>query len=240
MNKRSRFKGLKQIALAVSGCCLVIGAEAAKLDAGSDWDLNFDNSVMYNAGWRAQDINPLIGNHIAFAQGDYKFAKKGDMVTDRIQDLIEFQGIYQGQMGFRMSASVWKDFAYNNKAEQNPALTPVIGNAYENGTYNGVVHKEYVQGGEMLDYFVFLNKDIGDTPMQLKAGRLTQYWGNAFFFGFTNIGYSQSPIDFQKGFAQPGTEVKELFLPRRQGGCPEFCVNGGSVKHSAYGRRTGL
>ncbi|MDD2741627.1 MAG: DUF1302 family protein [Rhodocyclaceae bacterium] len=213
---RPRCGKLQKIAIAVSGCCFAIGAQAAKIDAGSDWDINLDNSVQYTAGWRAQGMDPKIGNHVAFAQGDYKFKDEGDMVTNRIQDLIEFQGVYKGKMGFRTSAAVWKDFAYNDDANQNPAFGGLMGNAYNGGTYSGHTKKYYLQGGEMLDYFLFLNTDIAETPVHLKVGRLSQYWGNAFFFGFSNIGFSQSPIDFQKGFSQPGTEVKELFMPRKQ------------------------
>src|SRR5262249_51197106 len=57
---------------------------------------------------------------------------------------------------------------------------------------------------------------LGDVPVYGKLGRLTQFWGNSFFFGFSNIAYSQHPVDYIKGFTQPGSEVKELFLPRTQ------------------------
>lgn len=207
------------LSLAVAGAMGT--AHAYKFETSSDWEVNLDNSVQYTAGWRMQPIDTRISNHPFFAQGDLKF-KKGEMVTNRVQDLIEFQGVYQQRMGFRTSASVWHDFAYNDNVHQNPALAATAGLlgipacSYNNCQYSDYVQKYYQHGGEILDAFVFLNTEIGGTPVYLKAGRLSQYWGNAFFFGFTNIAYSQQPVDFIKGFSQPGSEVKELFLPRKQ------------------------
>lgn len=197
-------------AVAISGA-----AHAFTFDTGPDWDVNLDNSIMYNLGWRAQKRNNSIGNHPFFAQGNYKF-DRGDIVTNRIQDLIEFQGIYRKSMGLRVTGSVWKDFAYDDtvNTNPNPAFSSIL--TYPSGKYSDWTKKYHVQGAELLDAFGFLNTSIADVPVFLKAGRLTQFWGNAFFFGFSNIGYSQSPVDFIKGFTQPGSEVKELFLPRAQ------------------------
>ena len=199
------------LALAVSACCMAGGAHAVKLNTSPEWDVNFDNTVVYAAGWRVQGRDPAIANHFAYQSGDAKF-DKGDMVTNRVSDLIEFQGIYNKDMGFRVSGSVFKDFAYNDQAKSAPGfISPYVNNTYTNAT-----KREFVEGGEILDAFVFANKEVGGIPTYLKVGRLSQYWGNAFFFGFSNIAYSQQPIDFIKGFTQPGSEVKELFLPRKQ------------------------
>lgn len=189
-------------------------AHAYKFDTPEDWSVNLDNSPQYSLGWRAQSMDPKIGNHLVFAQGDYKFPNKGDMVTDRVQDLMEFQAVYQHSMGVRFSGSAWKDFAYNDSANQNPAFSFI--NAYPGGHYTDYVDRYFLKGGELLDAFAFANTEIDGKPVYAKLGRLAQYWGNAFFFGFSNIAYSQSPIDYIKGFSQPGSEVKELFLPRDQ------------------------
>lgn len=205
------------VAFAVSACCSVGNAHAFKIDTSPDWEMTIDNSIMYNAGWRAQSMEPRIGNHLFMAQGDYKFSKKGDAVTNRVSDLIEFQGTYRQKTGFRVSASIWKDYAYGDEAKTNPNNPAFAAlNAYPSGHYSDFTNRYFRQGGEFLDAFVFANGEIGNTPVYAKAGRLTQYWGNAFFFGFSNIAYSQSPIDYIKGFTQPGSEVKELFLPRKQ------------------------
>ena len=192
-------------------------ANAFRFETPPDWVVNLDNSIAYSMGWRMQEQDSRILNHTVFSAGDAKF-NKGDMVTNRISDLIEFQAVYQGKMGFRTSASVWKDFAYNDNVKLSPAVSAALGGAtsYTNNKYSNTTKRYFMEGGEFLDAFVFLNSDIGGTPVYAKAGRLTQYWGNSFFFGFSNIAYSQSPIDYIKGFSQPGSEIKELFLPRKQ------------------------
>ncbi|WP_291762431.1 DUF1302 family protein [Limnobacter sp. UBA7229] len=189
-------------------------AFAYKFETSPEWNLNLDTSVQYTAGWRAQNRDDRIGNDPLHAASNYKF-DKGDMVTNRLQALVEFQGAYKDNTGFRVTGSLWKDFAYDNEVKSNPAFMGAI-TPYPSGQYSDYTKKYHLQGAELLDAFVFKNTTIGDKPVYLKAGRLTQFWGNGLFFGFSNIAYSQSPIDFIKGFTQPGSEVKELFLPRQQ------------------------
>jgi hypothetical protein len=124
--------------------------------------------------------------------------------------------VYKANDGFRLSGSAWKDFAYDDKVvtNPNPAFSTFL--SYPSGTYSAYTQKYTIQGGELLDAFAFDNSNIGDTKLYSKVGRFTQYWGNAFLFGFSNIAYSQHPVDYIKGFSQPGSEVKELFLPRAQ------------------------
>ena len=213
--KKNRFS-LKALTMAVAAVCTAGTAHAFKVDAGPDWDMQFDNTVQWTMGWRAESMNSKLGNNPFFQTGDYKFQHKGDMVTNRVQDLIEFQGTYQQNMGFRTSASVWKDFNYTDHVAQNPLYANAGFHNYPGDKYNNNVKHYFVQGGDWLDAFVFYNTQIFDHNVYAKVGRLTQYWGNAFFFAFSNIAYSQSPIDFNKAFTQPGSEVKELFLPRNQ------------------------
>lgn len=201
-------------ALGALACFSAREAHAITWDVSPDFVVNFDNSITYNLGMRAQKQDSNIANNLTQSEGDYKFSKQSDIVTNRFQDLIELQGVYQGNTGFRTSGSIWKDFAYNDKVEQNPNYSGI--SSYAGGRYSNYTKNYFQQGGEALDYFVFANREVADIPVYLKFGRLTEYWGNSFFFGFSNIAYSQSPIDFIKGFTQPGSEVKELFLPRRQ------------------------
>ena len=55
-------------------------------------------------------------------------------------------------------------------------------------------------------------------PVQAKLGRHTIYWGESLLLGghLHSVSYAQAPLDLQKGFATPGTEVKELFRPLNQ------------------------
>ena len=218
------------IAVAAATVCGAGTAHAAKLGGGGEWDLSLDTSIQYTLGVRAQQRDDKIGNHPFFAEGDYKF-DRGDLVTNRVQGILEFQGTYKGNSGFRVSGSAWNDFAYNDevKTNPNPAFSTFL--SYPDGHYSGTTKKYHIRGGELLDAFVFHNTNLGDTKVYTKLGRFTQQWGNAFFFGFSNIAYSQHPTDFIKAFSQPGSEVKELFLPRTQvlataEFSPEFSVSG--------------
>ena len=201
--------------VATSLLCAAGVAQAHKFETGGHWDINLDTSLQYTLGVRAQQRDDKIGNHPFFAEGDYKF-DRGDLVTNRVQGILEFQGTYKRQAGFRLSGSAWKDFAYNDevKTNPNPAFSTFL--SYPDGHYSSTTKKYHIQGGELLDAFVFGNTKLGDTPVYAKLGRFTQQWGNSFFFGFSNIAYSQHPVDYIKAFSQPGSEVKELFLPRTQ------------------------
>lgn len=205
---------LKVLALVIGALGLSGQVQAVNITKGGDWDVNVDTTLQYNTGWRTQNRDSGIANHAFFDEGDYKF-DKGDMVTNRVQALIELQGVYQGKTGFRVSGTAFNDFAYNDHVKGNPAF-PAGSSSYQNNRYSDETKRYTMRSAELLDAFVFHNTEVGGVPLYLKAGRFTQYWGNAFFFGFSNIAYSQHSVDYIKGFSQPGSEVKELFLPRAQ------------------------
>ena len=193
-------------------------AAAFSFDTGSDWKVRWDNSVLYNLGFRAQNIKDGIGNSPNFFnEADYKFPNRGDVVTNRISNLSEFDAVYQGKYGVRVSASVWKDFAYNNDSiNHNPAIPPSDWGANSSGSYSNYTKRYYRQGGEFLDAFVFSNFDLAGRQASVKVGRLTQFWGNALFYGGLGINYGQNPSDSIKALTAPGTQAKELALPRAQ------------------------
>jgi hypothetical protein len=216
--RAARARRLRPTAMALAALFAASGmgrVSAAAIDAGPDWDISLDTTLQYSLGVRAQKRDDGIGNHVFFAEGDYKF-DRGDLVTNRVQGILELQGAYKKNTGFRISGSAWNDFAYNDEVRTNP--NPLFQSilSYPSGHYSGTTKKYHLRGGELLDAFAFYNTNVADTPVYLKAGRFTQYWGNAFFFGFSNIAYSQHPVDYIKAFSQPGSEVKELFLPRAQ------------------------
>lgn len=211
-----KYRRMSVIALAVAGTFVGQAAHAYKFDTDPDWAVTLDNSLQYTMGWRVEGPDDRVANDPARHQSELAF-DKGEMITNRLQDLIEFQAVYQGRMGVRLSGSVWKDWAYDDEATGNPAILAAQGNVYgPSGKYRSDAKRFHIQGAELLDAFAFLNTEIAGVPLYLKAGRLTQYWGNSFYFGYSNIGYSQAAIDNIKGFSQPGSEVKELFLPRAQ------------------------
>ena len=207
-----------------AACAILLAcgtAHAYTFQTPSDWQVEWDNTATYNLGVRAQNPNPSIANNPIFQASDHKFGSAGDVVTNRVSLLSELNVIYATNYGFRVSASGWDDFAYNdtvNTAPGNfaPGLPYSSISSYAGNRYTSYTSKYYSSGAQLLDAFVFANPTIGDVPVYLKVGQLTQYWGNALFFGFQGISYSQGSIDGIKGASAPGTQVKELFIPRKQ------------------------
>jgi hypothetical protein len=189
---------------------------AFSIDAGSDWQIRWDNSLLYNLGFRAQSIDDGIGNNPSFSESDYKFDDRGDIVTNRISNLSEFDAVYQNKYGVRVSASMWRDFAYDDDVENHPGLPQALWGSYSKGRYSNHTSRYYRQGGEFLDAFVFANFQLAGRNASLRVGRLTQFWGNTQFYGGLGINYGQNPSDGIKGLTSPGSKAKELTIPRAQ------------------------
>jgi hypothetical protein len=192
-------------------------AGAAEIDTGNpDFTLRWDNTVRYNLAVRVQSRDNAIGNSVVADEGDYSF-NKGQVVASRFDLLSELDGVYDKNYGFRLSGAAWYDGAYSDEGASNPKLLPFA--SYVNNKYTG-----YTQGlyegpkGEILDAFVFAGVDVGAVPVQFKAGRLTQYWGESLLLNgnLHSVAYAQNPLDLQKGYATPGVEAKELFRPLGQ------------------------
>lgn len=204
--------------IAATVAALMTGnALAMKIETGNeDIEIRFDNTVKYNAGWRVEERDKRIGDTWGNQAGNYKF-DKGDMVTNRIDILSEFDLTYKNYYGFRISAAAWKDAAYNNTVTGNPAFQAAgLGTSYPNNKFPRSVSRYYTQSGELLDAFVFGRIDFGDAPLSLKAGKHTLYWGESLFSPIHGVSYAQAPLDLQKAVANPGIEVKELFRPTKQ------------------------
>lgn len=201
------------LALAIASLCSSGMVQAVTLKADRDWRINADTTVAYLLGIRAEDRDSKIADNPGNAQGDYQF-DQGDFVSNRLSALVELQAIYQNRMGARVTASAWKDFAYDKDVEGHPDDRYPL--SYPSGEYSSETRKYHRQGAELLDAYAFSNFDVGSTPVSLRLGRFSQQWGNSLFFGFAGISYGQHPIDFIKGFTQPGSSVKELILPRAQ------------------------
>ncbi len=186
-------------------------ASAADPDDGNpDLSVSWNNTVGYTLGIRAQERRQYIVNSVA-GGGDLKF-DRGDINTSRLSLLSELVVKYKDNYGVRFSGDGWYDPAYSSsKAETNPILGA---SGYADDRFSGYVERYYKgPSAELLDAYAFGNFLIGDVPVSLRAGRHTQYWGEALFSNTYAVSYSQSPIDGIKGTTNPGAEVKTLFLP---------------------------
>lgn len=214
------FKGISKGVRTATAIGLLLGlvneAQAVKFDVPDpDLEIRWDNTARYNLGVRAQAEDSKITNNPNFDTSDKKFGQ-GDVVTNRVDLLSEFDLIYKKDNGLRVSAAAWYDNAYSNTdIKGNPAFGAP--SAYPGGQYTNYVNR-YNRGpsGEILDAFVFTKFDLGDVPVNLKVGKHTVYWGESLFSLSNSIAYSQGPVDVVKALANPGSQAKELFLPLSQ------------------------
>jgi hypothetical protein len=205
------------IALALSGGT----AGAYTFNTSPDWNVQLDTNLAYTLGLRAQHMDNRIGNNPIQQNDEYKFPNQGSITSNRFDAASELTASYLQNYGLDVSVDAWKDFAYNGGAGTNPgsfapgvpyyAISSAPGRRY--GAYT---NNFYNVGGELENAFVFGNFNAGDVPVEVKVGRFTEYWGNALFSSGASISYGQSPIDIIKAVDAPGTELKDLFLPRGQ------------------------
>lgn len=223
MNKRittSRYsdclpsRGLSTVSVLFLAAITAPPASAMGIDVGDPaWSVRWDNTLRYNMGWRAENVNPAFSHSSSFDETERKF-KKGDMVLDRVDILSELDAVYNGRHGARVSAAGWYDNAYHSdKVEHDPAYP----SSYDNDTYSNYTRRFHEgPSGEILDAFVFTGFDIGDTSIDMRLGKHTIYWGESLFNSSHAIAYAQSPLDGLKAASSPGITAKETFLPVNQ------------------------
>lgn len=213
----ARYLKLKRSVVAVGMAFAAAGpASAFQIDTDNeDVQVRWDNTLRYNLAGRVQDQSSTITGSLNNNDGDRNF-KKNSIVSNRLDVLSEFDFVYRKDSGFRVSAAAWGDDAYNHLDDHS-----AIGS---NHLVNGVpatglsdTTKRYNRGvsGEWLDAFVFTKLDVGGSPLYLKAGQHTVFWGESLFMNgvIHGIAYAQSPLDIAKGLSIPGAEAKELFRP---------------------------
>lgn len=213
----SRAPRLGRVALAVALALASTGAaRAAEIEsANPDLDMRWDNTVRYNLAQRVNKQDQAILKSANIDDGDRNFNR--GLVSNRLDLLSEFDFVYRKTMGFRVSGTAWGDAAYGSTDNANLASS----NHLEGGVKALGLSPETRRwhkgvSGELLDAFAFAKIDVADMPLNLKLGRHTTYWGESILSPVHGVSYGQSPIDLRKSLSVPGTEVKELFVPRSQ------------------------
>lgn len=188
--------------------------QAIEIDTGNpDVAVRWDNTVRYNATRRIESQDPTILRSVNIDDGDRNFNK--GLVGNRVDLVSELDVVYKKQSGFRVSAAAWYDDAYRRLDNTNVASS----NHLENGVPSlglSDATKRWHKGlsGEILDAFVFTRLDLDEMPLNLKFGKHTMTWGEAFLSPVHGVNYGQSSIDQRKQQSAPGIEAKELLLPR--------------------------
>jgi hypothetical protein len=221
MHNNKKLHNLRRGALATAVLAAVwnLPVHAFEVETGNpDFAIRFDNTVRLNYAQRVEAANSKIANSWNVNDGDRNFSS-GSPVSQRADLLTELDVVYQGNKGFRVSAASWYDNAYESVGNDNPATNQIGNNGRpDSGTLSGFADR-YNNGpsGEILDAFVFAGTEL-DNGMVLngKAGKTTNYWGETLYNVAHGNSFGQGGLDLAKGLAIPGTEAKELFIPRKQ------------------------
>ena len=222
--------GVLRLSLLATAIAAVLmpSVQAVEVDTGSEeWSVRFDNTGKFNYGMRTESADARMLATPNNNDGDYNFKDAGDTVTTRFDLLTELDVVNKGNTGFRISAASWYDYAYRDVgADENPFINgnsassgivgqpPVAGNRHLSDYADRYYHGP---SGELLDAFVFHNMEVGDESLLgVKIGQHNIFWGETLLSPVHALSYGQSGLDISKSLAVPGTEAKELFIPRNQ------------------------
>ena len=211
---------------------------AFKFDTPRDWQIRWDNTLRASLMSRVEKQDPSVYDptkskgpdgpspNAAYIADDATFSvdrSDGGLVSARFDLRSEVDVSWRETLGFRISGAGWYDFAYDDSDHPKNGTTASGLNAYDTwgqlsvhpGEYNDETEDLHFRGGELLDAFVFANFDIGDVSANIRAGRHVLYWGQSLLsigaiHGFAG---SMAALDLARGFGNPGSEAKELFLP---------------------------
>ena len=207
-------------------------AQALEVDTGNpDWAVRFDNTIKLNYAQRVESPNSKLANAWNNNDGNRNFSS-GSAVSQRIDVLTEMDVVFRENMGFRVSANTWYDHAYDNVGAANSSTNQLVNSGqtvtvgpftspvyYQDPSHKSGYAQRYYNGvsSEILDAFVFGSTEVGDESLlSAKLGSTTNYWGESVLSLTHGINYGQSGLDIAKALAVPGTEAKELFIPREQ------------------------
>ncbi len=193
-------------------------AHAFEFDTGhEDLSIRFDNTLKLNYAQRVESANSKLAESWNNNDGNRNFSS-GSAVSQRVDVLSELDVVFKQQMGFRVSANTWYDHAYDNVGSHNPATNQINDGQADSRHISGYADRYYNgPSSEILDAFVFGSMEIGEESLLgAKLGSHTQYWGESILAFAHGNSYGQSGLDISKALAIPGTEAKELFIPRNQ------------------------
>lgn len=201
--------------LGISGSAGAFEIQTGNDDLVIHWDNTFRYTLAQRLKGQDQDIVGSVNND----DGDRNFDV--GLVSSRLDLLSEADVVYKNDYGVRVSAAAWYDPIYRTGLDNNSVGTS---NHFDENGQQALGLNDYTKrrfggpNGELLDAFAFAKFDAGEVPINVRAGRHTIYWGEAFFpaAGSNGISYAQSPIDMAKALAMPGVELKEIFRPLNQ------------------------
>lgn len=216
MSKLTAFQ-TRRLAGAVLAASLSVPASAVTFDLGP-FEGNFTSNFSLGGSWRTQDPSNRVvspGNTDGEGRASSSTADDGNLNYDK-GDMYSFllKGVHDldlnaGNYGFFTRVKYWYDFELAN-GEVNHGHAA---NGYEaNSELDASNFEDLAQesGFEFLDYYAYGNFELGDMPVELRAGNMVLSWGESTFIqnGINVI----SPFDVT-ALRRPGSEIKLALLP---------------------------
>jgi len=206
-----------RLAAAVLAASLATPVLAAKFDLGP-FEANFTSNFSIGASWRTEDASNRVitpGNTDGKGRAASSTADDGNLNYDQ-GDMYSFllKGVHDldlnaGNYGFFTRVKYWYDLELaGGEVEHGHAANGYKANAeLETDDFEDLAKPS---GFEFLDYYAYGSFDLGDKPVELRAGSMVLSWGESTFIqnGVNII----SPFDVT-ALRKPGAEIKEALLP---------------------------
>lgn len=208
LNLHPRLRQAVACALLAAGT-LGVSAPALAFDfeaRGGDWLGNLDTTVSYGQAWRVQTPDKeLIGTANGGSSrspnsddGNLNY-RVGEAFSQTIKAVSEFS--------FKRADNTWGVFVrgsvlYDHVVEEeNTNRTPISKAGRRLAGTNA----------RLLDAFVFGKFDLGERPLEVRAGALVVNWGESTFIqgGVNTVNH----VDVS-ALRVPGAELREAFLPQ--------------------------
>jgi hypothetical protein len=204
-------------AVAVASLALSLPAGAAKFDLGP-FEATFTSRLSVGASWRVEDTDNAFvspGNTQGFGRASSSTTDDGDLNYGQgdMYSLL-FKGVHDldlnaGNWGFFTRVKYWYDYAQaNDTVPHGHAATNYTPNDHLDMSRFEPLARD--QGFQFLDYYLYGDFDIGNKPLELRAGNMVLNWGENLFIqnGVSVI----APFDVT-ALRRPGSEIREALLP---------------------------
>lgn len=197
--------------------CTSSGLQASEFTIGS-LDGNITSNLSIGASWRVEDPSNRVlapGNTGGEGRGSSSTADDGNLNYDK-GDLFSFifRGVHDVRLdgdryGFFTRFKYWYDYAIEDQDVNHghAATNYAADSKLDTSDFEDLAKGK---GFEFLDYYAYLDLDIGDVPVELRAGNMVLSWGESTFIqnGINVI----NPFDVT-ALRRPGSEIKEALLP---------------------------
>nr|WP_315425839.1 DUF1302 family protein [uncultured Albidiferax sp.] len=207
--RRVSVVGLTMLAMGSAGAVELVNDEQKTI--------RWDNSVKYTIGARTTDPSASYLGNLNTNDGDGAFAKRGRLITNRIDVLSEFDLTLKDahSSGLRLSAAAWYDNVYRRSHD---AIEPLAYNpvSVSNTQFTEYARKWAGANAELYDAFVHSGASLGGHNLSWRLGRHTVMWGESLFLATNGIAAGQAPADVTKALTVPGIQTKDFLMPVNQ------------------------